>query len=417
MKISSDFKKYFFNSNWMFLEHGLKIFSGVFVSAYVARYLGITAFGLFSYVIAYAMIGEGVSRFGAESIVVRDLVKDPDSRSFILSSAFYVRAFTGITVFLILNVSAMFAASDVESFGLISLSFIFLFQPFEVVEYQYNSIVQAKTPSLIKAFSTILFSLVKLFAVHFKYDVQIFFIIFALEKIFTYLCFALFMRLEWIKTFKFSYLKKFVGDCTPLVLSSLAVILYMRLDQIMIKNMLGSAELGVYSVTVKLTEVWSFIPIVLSTSLFPKIINSGSKIRELKIIGVTVLPSFIIFIFLLLFGTVLVNLLYGPDFLQAGSLLKIQSISLLFMSLGISISKVLIKNNLQKYKFAAVVVGLIINLILNLILIPKFGIFGASVATVVCQIFSSVLYLFIFVETRRSVFSYWRSLQLGDSYA
>jgi len=401
----------------MFLEHGFKILSGVFVSAYVARYLGPTSFGLFSYIIAFAMIGEGISRFGAESIVVRDLVKDPKSRPFILSSAFWARAITGITVFLILNACALFATSDIESFGLIALSFIFLFQPFEVVEYQYNSIVKAKTPSLIKSFLTIIFSLAKLLAIHLKYDVNIFFIIFALEKIITYLCFLLLMRLEWVKSFKFSYFKKFISDCTPLLLSSLAVILYMRLDQIMIKNMLGSAELGVYSVTVKLTEVWSFIPIVLSTSLFPKIINSNSKAAELKIIGVTVLPSFIIFIFLLLFGPVLVNLLYGGDFLQAGNLLRVQSISLLFMSLGVSISKVLIKNNLQKYKFAAVLIGLFINFVLNFLLIPRLGIFGASIATVVCQIFSSVLYLFIFPETRQSVNSYCRSLQLGKAYA
>ena len=417
MKISSDFKKYFFNSNWMFLEHGLKIVSGVFVSAYVAKYLGLTDFGIFSYVIAFAMIGEGLSRFGAESIVVRDLVKDPKSRPFILSSAFWARVITGITVFLILNVCALLATSGVESFGLTTLSFIFLFQPFEVVEYQYNSIIQAKTPSLIKSFSTILFSLAKLLAIYFEYDVSIFFVIFALEKIFTYLCLSLLMRPEWIKNFKFSYFKKFVGDCTPLVLSSLAVILYMRLDQIMIKNMLGSADLGIYSVTVKLTEVWSFIPVVLSTSLFPKIINSNSKVGELKIVGFTVLPSFIIFIFLFLFGEILVNLLYGGEFLQAGSLLRVQSVSLLFMSLGVSISKLLIKNNLQKYKFAAVLIGLVINFVLNFLLIPRLGIFGASIATVVCQIFSSILYLFVFVETRQSVYSYWRSLQLGKAYA
>lgn len=63
------------------------------------------------------------------------------------------------------------------------------------------------------------------------------------------------------------------------MLSGIAISIYMKIDQVMIKNMLDVKAVGNYAVAVKLTEVWYFIPVVISSSLFPAIIKA-KKISE-----------------------------------------------------------------------------------------------------------------------------------------
>ena len=99
MRLSTEFKKYFVNTNWMFLEHLIRLVSGVFVGAHVARHLGVSSFGLFSYVLAFVLIGENFTRFGTEPIVVRDLRKKPQNLERIISSAFIARTVVGGIVF------------------------------------------------------------------------------------------------------------------------------------------------------------------------------------------------------------------------------------------------------------------------------------------------------------------------------
>ena len=67
--------KYVKSSLWMLAEYGLRIVSAIFVSIYVARYLGPEQFGLLSYSLAIVAIFMAVSRLGMESILVRDLTK------------------------------------------------------------------------------------------------------------------------------------------------------------------------------------------------------------------------------------------------------------------------------------------------------------------------------------------------------
>ncbi|HGV3500186.1 TPA: oligosaccharide flippase family protein, partial [Klebsiella michiganensis] len=76
--------------------------------------------------------------------------------------------------------------------------------------------------------------------------------------------------------YNFSEAKRLLSLSWPLIISGVAFMLYMRIDQIMIGNMIGDSAVGVYSVAVKMVEVWYFFPVAIVSSLFPKII----KLRE-----------------------------------------------------------------------------------------------------------------------------------------
>jgi len=88
------------------------------------------------------------------------------------------------------------------------------------------------------------------------------------------------------------------------------------------------------------------------------------------------------------FGTTLlserlISLIYGNDFIQASGAFSILIWSEIFIFLGTVNADVFTSAGLQKYILLGTASGACMNVILNLILIPKYGIAGASIATVV----------------------------------
>jgi O-antigen/teichoic acid export membrane protein len=79
---------------------------------------------------------------------------------------------------------------------------------------------------------------------------------------------------NFVRYFDIEIGKKLLKDSWPLLLSSIAISIYMRIDQVMIKNMLGDREVGLYSAAMRLVEVWYFIPMIITQSVFPAIVNA-----------------------------------------------------------------------------------------------------------------------------------------------
>ena len=65
------------------------------------------------------------------------------------------------------------------------------------------------------------------------------------------------------------------------MLSGITVSIYMKIDQVMIKEMLGAEAVGQYAAAVRLSEVWYFIPIIIASSLFPAIVNAKKISNDL----------------------------------------------------------------------------------------------------------------------------------------
>jgi O-antigen/teichoic acid export membrane protein len=51
----------------------------------------------------------------------------------------------------------------------------------------------------------------------------------------------------------------------------------MKIDQLMIREFLGDSQVGIYSAAVRLSESLYFLPVVISNSLFPAIMNAKSR--------------------------------------------------------------------------------------------------------------------------------------------
>jgi O-antigen/teichoic acid export membrane protein len=194
--------------------------------------------------------------------------------------------------------------------------------------------------------------------------------------------------------------KQLLINSWPLIISGIMVSLYMKIDQLMIQNISGIKEAGAYATVASLSEAWNFIPTVIVTTLFPAILNARrdnmerykKRIQNLYDLMVYLsLPAAII----IAFASPLIYKLYTPEYAYAAPVLSVHIWSGVFVFLGAANSQYLIAEGYVKLTFWRTGFGAIINIVLNLFLIPKMGMMGAAIATLIAYASSAFFVLFI----------------------
>ena len=127
------------------------------------------------------------------------------------------------------------------------------------------------TAFLLVSISTILFILIKADIIAFAFIILAEFIIGAIGMVIVYELTGNFIK-DWRISVEFA--KGLFRDGWPLILSGLAVMIYTRIVQVMIRDMIGDKEVGIYSAAVKISEAWYFIPTIITMSVFPSIIDA-----------------------------------------------------------------------------------------------------------------------------------------------
>jgi len=189
--------------------------------------------------------------------------------------------------------------------------------------------------------------------------------------------------------------KNLLRDSWPLMFSAIVVMVYMRIDQVMIQHLLGSGDLGLYSAAVKISEVIYFIPVIVTASVFPAIVNAKKISRAFYFARLQYLYTFMAWLAILLSVPIallshhLIFWLFGESFVGAASALEIHVWSSISVFIGVAFSKYLIAENLPIIALKRTIVGALVNIGFNFWLIPLHGITGAAVATLIAQIIAN----------------------------
>ena len=131
----SGFMKYFKNTSWLFAEKILRMFVGLFVGIWVARYLGPEQFGLFSYAQSFVGLFTAIATLGLDGIVIRELVKDESRRDELIGTAFWLKLIGAFGVLLVLAVAVNFTSNDSYTNTLVFIiASATVFQAFNVVD-------------------------------------------------------------------------------------------------------------------------------------------------------------------------------------------------------------------------------------------------------------------------------------------
>ena len=211
--------------------------------------------------------------------------------------------------------------------------------------------------------------------------------------------------LNWHFSVKMS--KKLLYDSWPLVISGIAITIYMKIDQLAIAKILGNTELGIYLVAVRIFEIFLVVPSLISQSIYPKLMilekNDFNKKVSTFYFYITRF-SLLATVLVMFFSEKIINLMYGNAFSNASEVLTLIMLALTFTSVGIVNSLYIYYYNLQRFVTLVTILGAVLNLVLCFSLIKLFGLSGAVYSTVITYVFINYV-VFLFIPNFKPMFN------------
>lgn len=406
------FRRYAANISWLMGEKILRMAVGLFVGIWVARYLGPNQFGLLNYAQSLVFLFTAISTLGLDGIVVRELVKDESRRDKLMGSVFGLKLFGSIMILPVLALAVQLTSNDAYTNLLIFIiASSAIFQSFNVIDFYFQSRVLSRYAAWANTIVLAISSTIKIILIMNEAPLTAFAILVTFDALVLAMGLAYFYAkadrqkiLAW--RFEWQTAKELLKDSWPLILSGLVVSIYMKIDQVMIKEMLDAEAVGQYAAAVRLSEAWYFIPMAVASSLFPSIVNAKKQSEHLYHSRLQQLYTLMIWLAIAIavpitfLGGWLVNLLYGAQYVQASGVLTIHIWTGVFVFLAVASGKYLTVENMVMKIFYRNIFGVIVNIVLNILFIPMIGIKGAAIAILASWIVSGYLYDFFDKDTR-----------------
>lgn len=404
------------NSGWLFLDRALRLVVGLILSVWIARYLGPEAFGRLSFALAFVLLFTPLAVLGLEQIVVRELVRVPDQRVGILGSALVLRLIgAAVAITLIQIVIHVLRPEDALMWQMVALLSIGVgFQSLDVYDYWFQSRVQSKYTVAVRGTAFIVLGATKVALILLQAGLVAFVVANVAETILASIgLWLLYRRLERRNVQRMPLvlprtrkMRELFAESWPLLVSGLAVMVYFRIDQVMLAELVGESEVGIFSAALRISEVWYAIPSVLVASAVPALVRSRDQslseynMRLQKLFTVLVSIAYLVAIPITVLSNEIVTLLYGNQFDGAGPVLAIHIWSAVFVFLGVGLGPWVINEGMTKFFLCQTLIGATTNVGLNLILIPHSGAQGAAIATLASQALTAYLILSVSSKTR-----------------
>ncbi|MES9963890.1 MAG: flippase [Candidatus Sedimenticola sp. 20ELBAFRAG] len=428
-------RKYFINTSWLMGEQVLRMLANLVVGIYVARYLGPLHFGELSFSLSFCALFSHIVFLGLDGVVVRELVSKPSRHGELLGTSLILKLLSGfLTLAFVVSIVQSIQMTEVERWMICIISGSFIFQSVTVISFYFQAAVKGKALAGAQLFQLGLTSLFRIVLVLLEADLIFFAAVALLEIVFV--AFALIfnyrkeiardkllaadltdagdpVQFNW--SVSISTAKELLRDSWPLMLSGVAISVYMKIDQVMLRGMLGADAVGQYAAAVRISEAWYLVPVVIVNSLFPAIVNAKNKDSEVytlrlqRLYGALIWLGIVVSIITVMLADLVVSLLFGHAYYEASGLLKIHIWAGIFVCVGVAATKYLIAENYTTISFVNTLIGAIVNVILNYFLIPLYGSSAAAFTTVVSYALSAFIMMGVWRLTRDNFFMMSRS--------
>ena len=400
------------NVSWILFQNIYTMLLGLILTGIVARHYGTEGYGYINFGSSFVSLFSFIAIFGTNHIIMKDLSETKFDKGTVLGSNLLVRTILSIIALIINQVFALLMYDKKINIIVLLFNINTILCSLDVLVYFAQSRLQNKMISLSKIVSVTFFSISKIIVLVLDLSIEYYVITYLIETIiYNILLFISYKKITKEEIIKWKIDKKYIRNLLKkskyYAISSLMVTIYLRIDQVMIGTLFqDKSQVGIYSAAVRISEIWTFVPLSIITSYKPVIINSKEKNKDVYKKNLSIaynIVSIVCFVFvvgIILFGKIGINILYGKAYASSYLPLIILTIGIWFGVLGNIHYIWMMCENKEKYSMFYSFCGSITNIIFNMILIPKYGIFGAAIATLISQIFSNVISFSFFKETR-----------------
>ena len=391
------------NTGWMFFDKVMRMGVGFLIVVWVTRHLGPEQFGRLSYAIAFVSLFAAVANLGLYGIVVRDIVRYPDAREQIIGTALGLKCIGGcLCLLLAVGLILVVRPGDItiQWMGAIIAAGT-IFQSLDVFDFWFQSQLQSKFVSLANIPGFLVMAGVKITLI--LVDAPL--VAFAWATCFDFVLAGIGLASAYQLTthrlaklrFNGKWASSLLRDSWPAIFAGLMLMVYTRIDQVMIGQMMDDASVGLYAAAAKLAEFWYFFPTLILNSILPSIVKAKQQGEEIygrriqQVLDLMAVMSYLFTIPIALFARQILVFMYGSGYEPAAPVLSIYVLSGVFVFLGHAREYWVTVENITRFSMYSTAVGAAINIVLNYILIPRYGSVGAAWATLVSLLMAGYL--------------------------
>lgn len=434
--LSGNKLKIFKNVFWAMIGKIINMIGALFVGILVARYLGPEQYGVMNYIISYVALFTIVATFGLSNIEVRELSKRKDEKNVIIGTCFRLRLFFATVAYIMIVATLVVFKTDSFTTAMILLYGVTLYTQccFEVIRNYFTSIIKNEYVVKSEIARTIIGACLKIILLYLKAPLWCFIAAIVFDTFLVSSGYVITYRktVGSLREWKYdqSLVRYYINQSFPLLLSGAAVIIYQRIDQVMIGNMIDKQSVGCFATAGKFLDIILFLPTVLTQTVTPLIVKakeSGNvneyEHKSFQFLSLVVWISIILAAIFSMSAYWMIYYTYGEQYLAAVPVLQIMAWKTVGMAISSSGGQLIIIEKIQKWAVFRNVAGCVVCIILNLLLIPIYGVVGSAFVTIVTLFVSGFIanylippYRHIFKLECRVLLYGWRELKYFKSF-
>ncbi|MDQ7989789.1 MAG: flippase [Candidatus Dactylopiibacterium sp.] len=390
------------NAGWLMADRLLRLVLGVFIGAWVARYLGPESYGELAYGVAFLAVFQALSALSLEGVLVREVSQRPQRSGMLVGTAFCLRLAVSVLAWAAACLAVrLMRPEDTRALLIVGiLGLGMLFQSTDVIETWLQSQMRSRLSVSAKAFAYCTTSVIKILLVLNEAPLWTFALALTLDAalaagalLIAYRRHRALSRWSWDG----ETARLMLRETAPFLLASLAMAAFARVDQIMLRELAGDHALGVYSAALPFSLVWQMLAVAAYVSLLPRL--SSLRIQDEAMYARRLQQCFILFLWcgvlvaatMALLADVLLTHLLGAAYAESVDVLRVHALSNIFYFLGIARNLATVAERRSAIALWSALAGLFVNLMALLLLVPRFGGQGAAWAAVISSACSAYL--------------------------
>ena len=396
------FKK---NVSWIFFGNLLHSILAFLINIIVARYLSKDDYGNINYIASWVSFFNSFAILGINNVINKYLDDDQTESNNYLCSAMFARFVASIISMVAIILLVLILEKDNTKLIFITIiySLSFVFEIGQLLVYWFRYKGEADVVAILRIIAFIASAIVKIIAIVLFRNIYLYIVGIVLET----LLFSLFLIYKYNKKYcnKFEISKNKISvilkSSYPFISAHLLIVIYAQTDKIMLKRMMGASNVASYTVAVTIAGLIATFTSAIIEGFRPEIISNFKKNKELYLKRLKQLYCIIFWIcicystFITIFSKQVILILYGKKYFSS---IPALSIIVWYTSLsyfGSVNNMYMVAESKEKYVQLTTLVGAFTNILLNLLLIPKFGISGAAIASLITQFIANYLVVFI----------------------
>jgi len=361
---------------------------------YFANVIGVEGNGIYGYAMSIVVYFILIVEFGIDIYGMRAIAKDSTNVKKYVDHIFSLRLFLAFCSYSLLAIFAfVFIEKEIVRYALLILGFN-IFSSALLLSWVFHGIEKMGIVAVRQVLVSLLTVLLIFIFVNDSGDTLL-----ALSIIsFSLLINSVVMVIYYIKKIGKINLqinkvrwKNIISAAVPIGFYSVLIMIMNNIDLTLIGSLLTNfeTETGIYNAAFRIT-IFALVPsIVIQNSFFPQLSRASTREERVplltKYIKAIVVVGALAGVITYVYSDFLIHSLLSEQYVNSIDLMKVFAFSIYVKFINVALASTLVAWKLEKSVLYGTAFAVLFNIVVDLLLIPEYGAYGATVATIVAE--------------------------------